>query len=409
MARVTLSTNELNRYDILQRLLRGHINATEAAAITGLSVRQVKRLKVRVALFGAEGLCHGHTGKPGHHRLTDKERQRIIRIIREHYPDFGPTFATEKLWEQYDIDHDPKTIRQLMIGEGLWKPRQKKPEEHRSWRQRRSHVGEMLQFDGSYEYWFEDRADKCCLLLAVDDATSAIIHARFAQHEGVFPVFMFWQEYVEKHGKPMSIYLDKFSTYKMNQKVAVNNHDLKTQFARAMSELGIEVIFAHSPQAKGRVENKFGTLQDRLVKELRLANISTRERANQFLDYEFIHDFNERFAVEPRDRHDFHRPLTDKEQRLLPSIFSKQTERTVQNDFTISFNTQWYQLTSEQPVTVCKQDMITVEERTDNTTHFRLRGKYLNAKPIPKRPSHTRTTPWVIPGKRPMGDISISR
>jgi hypothetical protein len=394
---INVSAKELKRYDILQRLIHRKINGTEAASLLNMSVRNVRRLKAAVRKRGITGLRHNNAGRPGNRRLPDRERQMIIRIIRCRYADFHPTFAAEKLREIHGIHRHVATIRRLMIAEGLWQSRRKKKEEHRQWRARRSHVGELVQFDGSYERWFEDRAPKSCLLLAVDDATGGIAHARFAADEGVFPVFAFWREYVEKYGKPMSIYLDKFSTYKMTQQVALDNHDLKTQFQRAMQELGIEVIFAHSPQAKGRVENKFKTLQDRLIKELRLSRICNREDANAFLDRRFIADFNRRFAKPPRSDEHLHRPLTAKELGTLPRIFSRQTERTVQNDWTISFQNQWYQLAKAQSVTVRKRDTIIVEEQPDGTIRFRLRGKYLNAKPIPKRPQKGQSSPWILP------------
>lgn len=396
MKNVTVSPEIVRRYDIINQLLRGAINGTQASELLGLTVRQVRRLKGNVKQYGISTLLHGNRGRTSNRRLPKKERQNIIRIIRQHYPDFGPTFACEKLRERHGIDHHPTTIRQLMIDEGLWRLRSKKREDHREWRQRRSHVGALVQFDGSYEYWFEDRAGKSCLLSAVDDATGAFSQLRFADHEGVFPVFEFWQGYVEKYGKPVSIYLDKFSTYKMTQQVAIDNHDLKTQFQRAMTELGIDVIFAHSPQAKGRVENRFKTLQDRLIKELRLAHISNREAANTFLESTFVPDFNQRFSHAPRSAENLHRPLTDKERSALPRIFSRQTERTVQSDWTISFNNQWYQLTKQQPVTVRKHDIIIVEEHPNGTIKLRLRGKYLNAIPVPKRPTNREKLPWVL-------------
>lgn len=395
-ANATLTTEERHRYDIVQQLISGRINGTVAAELLHLSVRQVKRLKARVKKNGLLGLRHGNRGCISRRRLPKKERYRILKLIRKHYSDFGPTFATEKLAERHGICHHPTTMRQLMIDDGLWKPRRKKKELHREWRQRRSHVGELVQFDGSYEYWFEERGKKCCLLIAVDDATGRIMQARFAPHEGVFPVFEFWQEYVEKYGKPMAIYLDKFSTYKMTQQLALDNHDLKTQFQRAMTELGIEVIFAHSPQAKGRVENRFKTLQDRLIKELRLVNNSDPNSGNIFMEQTFIRTFDHKFAHEPRSTENLHRPITDKERQRLPQIFSKQTERTVQNDWTISYHNQWFQLEREQRVTIKKQDAIIVEERPDGSIRFRLRGKYLNAEPISKRPNKSVKQPWIL-------------
>lgn len=405
-----MSAREIDRFDILSRLLRKELNGTEAGKLLGLCVRQVRRLKVVVKRKGVSGLIHGLRGKVSNRRMEDKERKKIARLLREKYPDFGPAFATEKLLEIHKIDHDPKTIRSIQTTEGLWKPRRSKTkDEHRSWRPRRSTYGEMEQFDGSYHDWFEGRGGiaEACLLAAIDDATGKIVEAVFAPHEGVFPVFTFWKIYIETHGKPRQIYMDKFSTYKMNSAAARDNPDLKTQFQRAMIALHIEPIFAQSPQAKGRVERLFDTLQDRLVKELRLANIGTIERANQFLTDTFIPAFNAKFSVVPASPQDLHQPLTEQERKDLPSIFSRQEHRIVQNDFTFSFQRQWYQLTAHQPVTICKKDTVMVEEHLDHSIHIRLRGKDLNATILPERPKKA-MVPFVIaktaPPTKPSAD-----
>lgn len=400
---VSLTNREWRRLEIINRLIKRQINGTQAAELTELSVRQVKRLKAKVIENGFKGIAHGGRGQTSNFKISDDERDLIVSLIKEHYYDFGPTLAAEKLAERHNIIRDPNTIKAIMVAEKLWTPQRKKSgntKPRRAWRLRRANYGELIQFDGSYEHWFENRegTSEVCLLAAIDDATGRIVHAKFDEHEGVFPVFGFWHKYLTNAGKPLSIYLDKFSTYKMNQKVAVENHDLKTQFQRAMTELRIEPIFANSPQAKGRVEKLFRTLQDRLVKELRLQNISNIETANKFLQEKFIPSFNKRFAVPPRHPSDLHKPLTDKEKNSLASVLSRQTPRVVQNDFTVSFNTHWFQLLPQQPVTVCKRDHIVVEERTDGSIHFRLRNKYLNAKPILKRAEFpaTKRQPWVL-------------
>lgn len=394
-----MSKREVDRFDIISRLRRGDLNGTEAGTLLNLCTRQIRRLKHAVKEKGVAGLIHGLRGRVSNRRLEEKERKKIARLLKEKYHDFGPTFAAEKLRELNHIDRDPKTIRAIQMEEGLWKPRRgKKKDLHRAWRQRRSAYGEMLQFDGSYHGWFEGRGGlhEACLLASIDDATSKVTDAEFAPHEGVFPVFAFWKAYIEIHGKPRQIYMDKFSTYKMNSHAAKDNPDLKTQFQRAMIELQIEPIFANSPQAKGRVERLFDTLQDRLVKELRLANISTIEAANRFLKEKFIPAFNAKFSVQPASSVNLHRELTIKERAALLSIFSRQEQRTVQSDFTFAFKNQWYQLTEQQSVTVCKKDIVTVEERLDGTIHFRLRGKRLNVMPLTKRPKLA-IVPFIMP------------
>lgn len=395
---LTMSNRELNRYEIINRLMREEINGIEASHLIGLSTRQIRRIKSNVKKHGPQALVHGNRGRQSNRRLPDKERDKIIKLLHRYYFDFWPTHASEKLNEVHDIVHDPKTIRQIMIDEGLWKPRKIKRKEHREWRQRRSHYGAMQQFDGSYHPWFEDRLpDKQCLLLAVDDATGKLTHAKFDEHEGVFPVFDFWLEYLQNHGKPMSIYMDRFSTYSMNQKLAKENPDTLTQFQRALNELRIEPILAYSPEAKGRVETVFGTLQNRLVKEMRLRKINTVKEANQYLKNEFIPWYNAKYAIEPRAKADLHNLLTKQEKNKLDSIFTKQETRTIQNDFTISHKTSWYQLTKDQPVTIQKKDKVIIEEKRDNTISIRLRGKYLNYKPIFKGQKQVkRQIPWVL-------------
>ena len=406
MTFITMSAKELNRFPIIKKLIGRHLPEKIAASLLRLSVRHIRRLKTKVKQFGAQGLIHGNRGHVSHHRLDPQEKEEIAKLLRQHYADFKPTFAGEKLRENHGLDHDPKTIRQIMMDERLWQPRTKQTvSAHRSWRERKSCCGEMIQFDGSYEHWLEDRegTEEQCLLAGIDDATGKIIKAAFAEHEGVFPVFAFWQDYLIKYGQPRSIYLDKFSTYNLNHPLAQENSDTLTQFERACEELHLELIKANSPQAKGRVERLFGTLQDRLIKELRLANISTVPAANQFLANIFIPKFNEKFSVAPKNKTDLHRKLTVTEQTRLSRVFSRQTQRTVLNDFTFSFHNHWYQLTKEQPVTICKKDIIVVEERLDHTLRLRLRDKYLNYQLLPQRPTKQIPSiklPWVLPATK---------
>lgn len=396
---LTMSKKEVDRVDILGRVIRKEINGTRAAELLALSTRQVRRLKGAMKKKGVAGLIHGNRGRPSNRKMPDKERKKIINLLHKKYPDFGPTFASEKLSELHGITHDPKTIRSLQIAENLWTVRKgKKKSEHREWRKRKDCYGDLLQFDGSYHDWFEGRGitNEQCLLAAIDDATSSVAKAEFAIHEGVLPVMGFWKEYVLVNGKPRSIYLDKFSTYKVNHKIASENPDVKTQFQRACNELGIQPIFANSPQAKGRVERLFSTLQDRLVKELRLRGISTAEEANIFLKEIFLPKFNATFSVEPASKENLHKLLTTDEKKNLHSILSRHTNRTVQNDFTLAFGKKWYQIIATQAVAVHKKDVVTVEEQTDDTIHLRLRNKELNYTLLPARPKKTKNTPWVL-------------
>lgn len=398
---LNMSKKEVDRVDILGRLIRKEIKGVHAALLLALSTRQVRTLKKKFAARGAVGLIHGNRGQPGHHKVPEKEQKKIRDLLQKYYHDFGPTFAAEKLSEDHGITRDPKTIRDIQMAEGLWSPRKgKKKPEHRQWRARKESYGEMLQFDGSYHDWFEGRGEtrEQCLLATIDDATGTVVQAAFAAHEGVMPVFGFWKEYVLANGKPRCIYLDKFSTYKVNHKVASENPDVKTQFQRACNELGIQPIFANSPQAKGRVERLFQTFQDRLIKELRLAGISTVKEANRFLREIFLPKFNARFSVEPVSKANLHRPLGASEKNRLDSTLSRHTERTVQNDFTFSFGNQWYQITATQALAVRRKDVVTVEEHLDGMIHLRLRGKELNYTLLPERPKKAspHLSAWVL-------------
>lgn len=397
-----MSQKEVSRYDIIQKAIQKELKNKEAAEILHLTARHIRRIKKRVQKEGMQGLVHKNRGKSSNRKIPKEEEEKIKKILKDNYPDFTPAFATEKLREKHDIRHDEKTIQRMMVEEGLLQPKKKKNQDkHRKWRQRRSSYGELIQHDGSYEDWFEGRlgeGKKQCLLASIDDATSTITQALFDEHEGVFPTFRFWQAYLEKEGKPMGIYVDKFSTYSMNHKIARENPDTKTQFKRAMESLGIEIILANSPQAKGRVERLFRTLQDRLVKEMRINNIGTVSEANTFLANVFIPDFNKRFGVLARTEANFHKKITKRERTSFPSVFSRHEERTVRNDYTISYKNIWYQLEATSSVLIQKKDVVIVEEKEDGSIHMKLRGKYLDFHPLPERPKKEseKNSPWIL-------------
>ncbi len=391
-----MSQKDLNKYDVIKRAIKKDITVQKAGELLRICERQIYRLKDRVKKKGTRGLIHSSRGKPSNRRMPDKERHQIINLLLWHYPDFKPTHASEKLDLVHGIKKDPKTIRQIMTAEGLWTSRKHRKPDYRSCRPRKDHYGEMEQFDGSYEHWFEDRGPYCCLLASIDDAKGTITEAKFVSDEGTLPVFGFWQEYLLTHGKPRSIYLDKLRTYYNNLKPALDDEEMLTQFQRAMRELVIEPIVAHSPQAKGRIENLFKTLQDRLIKEMRLRNISDIPAANQFLKEEFLAWFNDKYSVQPKEKTNLHRNLTQTEKKQLPVILSRQSQRTVQNDFTIKFNKQWYQLSKEQPATIRPKERVLLEERIDGSLQIRLRNKYLNYQLLPARPEKQQKQSWII-------------
>jgi len=383
---ICMTKKELSNYDIINNLIDGKINGTDASKQIGVSVRHIKRLKRKVIDDGAEGLIHQGRGRNGNRKLDDEIIIKIKKHLKEKYHDFGPTLACEKLDENEKIKLGVETIRQIMINSKLWKvkPRKKNKNWH-VWRARKDNFGEMEQFDGSYHHWLEDKAEEMCLLLSVDDASGKITYGKFDYNEGIKAVFKFWLEYFDQNGLPLSIYLDKFSTYKINHKSAVDNKDLMTQFQRAMGQVGVNLITAHSPQAKGRVERMFETLQDRLVKEMRLANINTIEQANEFL-IEYIPKFNTKFAVSPNRRKDLHKKVSPTIKKSLPQIFSIQKPRKVSNDYTIRFENYYFQLEQKQTTTVYKKDTVIIEKHLDGAIKINLNNKYLHYKVLPGRP-----------------------
>ncbi len=323
-----------------------------------------------------------------------KEEKKIEQLLRSKYPDFGSTFASEKLEELHVISRDPKTIKRVQLNLGLFvQKRRSEKVRHLTWRKPRSVFGELAQFDGSYHNWFEGRGGivEACLLLAVDDATTKILYAEFAEHEGVLPVMDFWLRYAGILGIPKAVYLDRFSTYSMNHKLAKENPDTLTQFERASKEIGMEVIHAQSSQAKGRVENKFGTLQDRLVKELRLRNISTVKEANEYLLKIFIPAFNKRFGRTAEKEGDLHRKPSSKELTdILPYILCRKEPRVIRNDFTVSYKNTWLQILPTSSLALRPKEDAFIHELPDKSIRIFVRGKQANFSSIQIQPRQTK-------------------
>lgn len=398
----SLNPDEQYKFKVLTQATGGKLTNNQASKLLHISVRQLQRLKKEVLEKGVLAVVHKLKGRLGNHSIEKSVRVNVLTIIKQSYSDFKPSFASEKLKEQHGLIINPETLRLWMIEEGLWKVHQQRKVNYHAWRQRKDYFGELEQFDGSYHLWFEGRLtdeygnpQEVCLLAAIDDATGKITHAKFDLNEGVTAVFNFWMDYVLILGKPLGIYLDKFSTYKINHKSAVDNLLLMTQFQKAMKLLGVAVINANSPEAKGRVERLFGTLQDRLIKELRLNNISSIAEANLFLK-EFIPKFNSRFSVIPALDGDVHRQLTQGEKRSLKSIFSIKSQRRVNFDFTIQFKNHFYQLEEVQPVTIRPKEKVLVEEYLNGSIHFKFRGKYLKTFILPERPKKISRQPVIL-------------
>lgn len=401
---LTMSNREIDRLKMIHQVLGKKITWSLASLHLGLSMRQVGRLCARVRDYGNRGLIHGLRGQPSNHQLDAGLMDKALEIIQGRYSDFGPTFANEKLAQRHNIHISTFALRTAMVQAGIWRAKEHKPK-HRAWRERRPCLGMLLQLDGSDHDWFEGRGPKCALLTFIDDATSRVLYGVFIPVENTHYLLAAVKAYLLLHGRPLCFYVDKDSIYKVNRQATIeeelrDDHPL-TQFSRAMKELDIEIIFALSPQAKGRVERGFKTHQDRLVKELRLAGISNIKKANPFLQTVYFPQHNERFAVAPQDSTDAHKPLLASHN--LEEILSLRTQRTLLNDWTLRFKNQFFQLLADQPIRIKPKDRLTVEIRLDGSAHLRFKDHYLSFKTLDRRPYHSyftlkplqRTNTWV--------------
>jgi transposase len=343
---LTMSNREITRLEVMQRLKDKRLKQYEASRILGISLRHIRRLFRAYKAQGVAGLMSRRRGKPSNNQLDPQTVQKAIDLICAHYPDFGPTLAHEKLKEKHDLQLSRESVRQIMIAEGWWKPkRAKKPPVHQM-RERRACFGELVQIDGSDHDWFEGRAPRCTLLVYIDDATGQLGELWFVPQETFFGYCEASRHYFERYGKPVAFYSDKHGIFRVNQPRPLGTTSGLTQFGRAMQELDVEIICANTPQAKGRIERANQTLQDRLVKEMRLQGISDIDRANAFLP-QFRQDYNHRFAVQPRTSHDAHRPLLKSEN--LDLILTHQKVGTLSKNLTVQFNQVIYQIQSDRP------------------------------------------------------------
>jgi hypothetical protein len=356
---LTMSTAEITRLEVMQRLKDKRLRQHEAARMLGVCVRQIKRLFRAYKARGPSGLVSRRRGKPSNNRLDPQTAQKAIDLICEHYRDFGPTLAHEKLTEKHDLQLSRESVRGIMIAEGWWKPkRAKKPSVHQM-RERRACFGELVQIDGSDHDWFEGRAPRCTLLVYIDDATGQLGELWFVPEETFFGYCEASRHYFERFGKPVAFYSDKHGIFRVNQPRPLGTTSGLTQFGRAMQELDVQIICANTPQAKGRIERANQTLQDRLVKELRLRGISDIASANDFLT-EFRQDYNRRFAVVPRSNHDAHRPLLNSEN--LDVILTHQKVGTLSKNLTIQSNKVIYQVQTNRPDYTLRNAQVTVCE-----------------------------------------------
>lgn len=329
-----MTEKELERLRIIQDLISGRTTPRAAAQILSVTERTVWRLRERLIKCGPPGIASLHRGKPSNRMIPDYVRQHTMNIVKTYYGDFGPTFACQKLREQHRLHVSVETLRAWMSSEGLWIERKKRATRIHQPRERRECLGELIQIDGSKHYWFEDRGPQCVLLVYIDDATSRLMQMKFVESESAFAYFTATSDYLLTHGKPVAFYSDKHSIFRVADKHAVGGNGM-TQFGRALHELNIDIICANTPQAKGRVERANRTLQDRLVKELRLAGISSMEDGNLLLPA-FMDDYNSRFAKPPRNDKNLHRGLAPSE--TLEDILVWREERTVSKCLTIQYD-----------------------------------------------------------------------
>lgn len=372
------NTEELKRLHIIQMLFEKKIRQKEAANLLDLSVRQVRRIAKRIRLEGCKAIVHKLRGKPSNRKKSCDLKEKVLNLYRTSYSDFGPTFAAEKLSDLDNIKVGRETLRLWLIEAGLHKKRRKlKP--HRLYRERKKSFGEMLQVDGSRHAWFENRGLNASFMGYIDDATNTV-YGRFYTHEGTIPAMDSFSRYTAKYGLPVSVYIDKHTTYRSTAKPSIdeelNGIIPQSQFQRALQELGVNIIYANSPQAKGRIERLFATLQDRLIKELRLAQIDNICDANIFLE-EYLPLHNRRFSFPSLSGIDMHR----KPYKNIKNILCIKDRRILRNDNTISYYGAFYQIFDK---TLAKK--VDIEKHLDGNIYIKYNGENLRYSKIESRP-----------------------
>lgn len=372
-----MSQKERDRLKLVEQVDRGRILQKEAARLMSLSVRQVRRIVKRYEQQGDAGLVHRLRGQGSNRKIPEVKRDRAMGRVRERYSDFGPTLAAEYLEKESGLSISRETLRRWMIEEGLWKSRRRR-EPKRQRRPRRACFGELVQMDTSLHDWFEGRGEQAVLIAMIDDATSRVF-ARFFPTDSTETNLRLIGDYIRHHGRPRAIYADKASHFRINLKRDGETRPGQTQIGRALSELDVEYIPAHSPQAKGRVERLFGTLQDRLIKALRLQDIATIEAANEFLQKPFLPEFNRRFTVPAARSLDVHRPVKG---FSLAAILCPHERRVVANDFTVRFENQSYQILKEEIRPGLRRARVRVEKRLNGPMKIRWKDHYLHYRRI---------------------------
>lgn len=379
-----MSSKERRRLTVLAQVKEGGLSLASAAGAMRVSYRQAKRIWKRYSQAGDAGLVHRARGRAGSRRTAPEERKKILKIFEGEYRDFGPTLAAEYLADRgLRVNHE--TLRRWLIEEHLWVVKRRR-QKHRQWRERRQSFGEMVQLDGSDHDWFEGRRERAVLMVMIDDATGRVC-ARFSEEETTAACYDLFEKWVKRWGVPLSLYADRDSIYQAQREPTVAEQlagqEPQTQFGRAMERLGVELIPAYSPQAKGRVERCNGTLQDRLVKALRLEKISDLKAANEFLERAFLPQFNRRFAVPPGRAIDLHRraPIGWAE------ILCWEHQRVVRKDWTISWNNRWFQIAREHENLSLSGREIIVRELRSGELQLRYKERKLKWKELSHPPA----------------------
>lgn len=378
----TMSKKEMTRLGLMQRLEAKQMTQKEVSSQLGISVRQVKRIWQAYQREGATGLISKRRGKPSNNQLKEEVLQQALDLILVHYKDFGPTLAHEKLVEVHGVKISDERVRQMMIAEGLWKPKKARKKRVFQMRERRARRGELVQIDGSEYDWFEKRGPHCTLLVFVDDATSELLQLWFVSHESFFGYCEATRLYFERCGKPLAFYSDKHGIFHLNHPNALKGDGL-TEFGRAMQELKVQILCANTPQAKGRVERANQTLQDRLTKELRLRGISNMAEANAYLP-EFIADYNHRFAVSPRSTNNAHRPLAQSDQ--LDLILSRRETRILSDSLSFQYHKVIYQIQVDRPSYALRKAPVIVCEDACGQITVLYKGRPLPYKILERQP-----------------------
>lgn len=377
---IMATQEELRLLHVIRKAIDKVITQKEAAETIDISERQIRRKVKRIRIEGDKGIIHKSRSRPSNRTTPDTIKSKILAIFKNKYSDFGPTLASEKLFERDKISVNDETLRLWLIeGNISYKKRKKRP--HRQWRERKKHYGQMIQMDGSEHNWFEGRGPYCVLMGYIDDATGKPF-GRFYEYEGTIPAMDSFKSYIKKYGIPLSVYLDKHSTYKSTKKQTIEeelaDEEALSQFERALNELGVDVIHADSPQAKGRIERLFNTFQDRLIKEMRLENISTIDQANVFLE-QYLPIYAKRFAVKPAKTDNLHRQIP--KNMDIDSILCIKTKRTLRNDFTVAYNKKLYQVLDN-----IRAQEVMVEDHIDGSIIIRYKETALKFEEITNRP-----------------------